>query len=69
MPFNNTILKKFLIKIPNNIKCLYCDNRNILIISGSKNIKTIKPIVSLKILNSNYIYLTSKLFKYNRKFY
>ena len=68
MSFNH-ILKKYLIKIPNNIKCLYCDNSNILIIKGSKNTKIIKPIVTLNICNSNYIYLTSNLFCYNRKFY
>jgi len=53
--------KKYLIKIPSFIKCLYSEKNNCLIIKGSNTIKRIQPAVKLIVLKPNFIYITDNL--------
>jgi len=61
MDKNKKIIKKYLIKIPNIIQCLYCDLKNCLIIKGSKTVKIIKPKVKIYIIKPNFIYISDDL--------
>lgn len=68
----NKLLKKYSLKIPNNITVLYCNNKKIITVIGPLNKKSIKIKLKLKLSESNkLLYVTSspldKLSNNNKK--
>lgn len=54
--------KKYVLKIPQNIKVLYCDKKNIISFISQTQTKSIKPAVKILLVNKSDIIITDALF-------